>query len=66
MIVRSGKGDKDRVVMLPRALVVPLRDQLMRSRALWAADRAAGHSGVYMPHALDAKYPRAGQTWAWQ
>lgn len=66
MIVRSGKGDKDRVVMLPRALVAPLRDQLMRSRALWAADRAAGRSGVYMPHALDAKYPRAGQTWAWQ
>jgi integron integrase len=66
MIVRSGKGNKDRVVMLPRALVAPLRDQLMRSRALWAADRAAGRSGVYMPHALDAKYPRAGQTWAWQ
>ncbi len=66
MIVRSGKGDKDRVVMLPRALVLPLREQLMRSRALWAADRAAGRSGVYMPHALDAKYPRAGQTWAWQ
>lgn len=66
MIVRSGKGDKDRVVMLPRALVAPLRDRLMRSRALWAADRAAGRSGVYMPHALDAKYPRAWQTWAWQ
>lgn len=40
MIVRNGKGNKDRVVMLPRALVVPLRDQLMRSTALWAA--AAG------------------------
>ncbi|MDP3604128.1 MAG: integron integrase [Polaromonas sp.] len=66
IIVRSGKGDKDRVVMLPRALVLPLRDQLKRSRALWAADRAAGRSGVYMPLALDAKYPRAGQTWAGQ
>lgn len=66
MIVRSGKGDKDRVVMLPRSLLAPLREQLMRSRALWSADRAAGRSGVYMPHALDAKYPRAGQTWAWQ
>ena len=65
IVVRSGKGDKDRVVRLPPALVAPLRDQLMRSRALWAADRAAGRSGVDMPHALDAKYPRAGQTWAW-
>jgi integron integrase len=65
IVVRSGKGDKDRVVMLPRTLAPPLRDQLTRSRALWAADRAAGRSGVYMPQALDAKYPRAGQTWAW-
>lgn len=65
IVVRSGKGDKNRVVMLPRVLALPLREQLARSRALWAADRAAGRSGVYMPHALDAKYPRAGQTWAW-
>ncbi|HEY3049625.1 MAG TPA: integron integrase [Polaromonas sp.] len=65
IVVRSGKGDKDRVVMLPRTLAPPLRDQLTRSRALWAADRAAGRSGLYMPQALDAKYPRAGQTWAW-
>lgn len=65
VIVRSGKGDKDRVVMLPRSLVPALREQLAGSRALWAVDRAAGRSGVYMPHALDAKYPRAGQSWAW-
>ena len=65
IVVRSGKGDKDRVVMLPRVLVLPLREQLARSRALWAADRASERSGVYLPHALDTKYPRAGQTWAW-
>lgn len=65
IVVRSGKGDKDRVVMLPRTLVEPLRAQLARARALWAADRAAGRSGVYLPHALDTKYPRAGLTWAW-
>jgi integron integrase len=65
IVVRSGKGDKDRVVMLPRSLEAALHEQLAASRALWAADRAAGRSGVYMPHALDAKYPRAGLSWAW-
>ncbi len=65
IVVRSGKGDKDRVVMLPRSLEGALRDQLAVSSALWAADRAAGRSGVFMPHALDAKYPRAGLAWAW-
>jgi integron integrase len=65
VVVRSGKGDKDRVVMLPRTLSTPLREQLARSRALWAGDRLAQRNGVFMPHALEAKYPRAGQSWAW-
>ena len=65
IIVRDGKGGKDRVVMLPHAVVQALREQLERSRALWAADRAAQRPGVYLPHALEAKYPRAGQSWAW-
>jgi integron integrase len=65
IVVRSGKGDKDRVVMLPHSLVNSLREQLAKARALWAADRASQRSGVYMPHALEAKYPRAGESWAW-
>jgi integron integrase len=66
IIVRDGKGGKDRVVvMLPHAVEQALREQLARSRALWAADRAAQRAGVYLPHALEAKYPRAGQAWAW-
>lgn len=65
VVVRSGKGDKERVVMLPRTLVAPLREQLASSKALWTRDRAAGMDGVYLPHALERKYPRAGQSWAW-
>nr|QZL14096.1 integron integrase [uncultured bacterium] len=65
IVVRSGKGDKDRVVMLPKALVPRLREQLANGRALWGQDRASGQSGVFMPHVLDRKYPRAGESWAW-
>jgi integron integrase len=65
IIVREGKGGKDRVVMLPKTLASPLREQLRRSRLLWDADRAAGRAGVHLPHALEAKYPRAGQSWSW-
>ncbi len=64
-LMRGGKGDKDRVVMLPRTLVPRLQEQLMQARALWSQDRATGQSGVYLPHALERKYPRAGETWAW-
>ena len=65
IIVREGKGCKDRVVMLPRSLDQALREQLSRSHRLWSADRAAGRSGVFVPHALESKYPRAGQCWSW-
>lgn len=66
IVVRDGKGGKDRVVMLPQSLVEPLRAQLRRVRALWAHDRAADVAGVYLPFALERKYPGAGQSWAWQ
>lgn len=65
IVVREGKGAKDRVVMLPRSLREPLHDQLARSRQLWEQDRAAQRQGVVLPHALAAKYPRAAQSWAW-
>ena len=65
ILVRKGKGGKDRVVMLPRSMETPLREQLSRSRALWDADRRSGFGGVQMPHALENKYPRAGESWAW-
>ena len=66
IVVREGKGGKDRVVMLPVILKAALREQVAYSRALWEADRQAQLPGVYLPFALEAKYLRAGQAWAWQ
>lgn len=65
LVVREGKGAKDRVVMLPEALVPALREQIARARVLWAADRERGRGGVYLPDALERKYPRAGASWTW-
>lgn len=65
IVVRGGKGDKDRVVMLPKRLVPRLQAQLALARGTWAQDRADGRAGVYLPHALERKYPRAGESWAW-
>ncbi len=65
IVVREGKGGKDRVVMLPQSLVPALREQLGRARVLWAADQAQGNGGVAMPDALERKYPRAGSSWTW-
>lgn len=63
--VREGKGDKDRTVMLPERLRDPLQAHLERVRILWESDRAAGLPGVQLPGALERKYPKAGEEWAW-
>ena len=65
IIVRDGKGGKDRVVMLPRALDGALRTQWREARRVWQGDRDRGDAGVYLPHALAVKYQRAAQSWAW-
>jgi integrase len=65
IVVRESKGNKDRVVMLPRTSRDALQQQLRLSRALWEADRSANLPGVEMPHALAVKYPKAAQTWGW-
>ena len=66
VIVRSGKGDKDRVTMLPAALVQPLADLLDERRRWHHTDLATGHASVDLPHALARKYPNAGSEWPWQ
>jgi integron integrase len=65
IIVRDGKGGKDRVVMLPASLTEALRAQVALARAVWAEDRAAGRAGIWLPQALEAKFPRAASSWAW-
>ncbi len=64
--VREGKGFKDRVTMLPEKLLIPLSDHLLTVKALHEADLAAGFGEVYLPWALERKYPTAAREWAWQ
>lgn len=66
ILVRDGKGFKDRVTMLPVSLVNPLREHLKRVRALHEQDLAAGYGAVYLPYALERKYPNAARDWGWQ
>jgi integron integrase len=66
IIVREGKGDKDRVAPLAERLREPLRRQVERVAALHEQDAAAGHGRVWLPHALAAKYPQASGELAWQ
>jgi integron integrase len=66
ILIRDGKGYKDRVTMLPISLMVPLKNHLDKVKALHAADLEKGFGRVYMPMALDKKYPSAGIDWAWQ
>ncbi len=65
IVVREGKGAKDRIVMLPAALEAALHAQLAAAHGLWSVDRASGLAGVQVPHALDRKYPRAALSWSW-
>jgi integron integrase len=65
LFVRSGKGDKDRVTVLPEKLLAHLREHRDRIRGLYEQDRGAGLAGVWIPEALERKYPGAGIAWEW-
>ena len=64
--IRRGKGQKDRVTMLPEAAKSLLRDQLARVKALHAQDLTTGGGAVTLPGALANKYPKAERSWPWQ
>jgi len=66
IIVRDGKGSKDRVTVLPDALREPLRRQIEEARAQHERDLAAGFGSVYLPFALARKYRGAAKEWIWQ
>ncbi len=65
LTVRGGKGDKDRVTIIPESLKRCLSEQLVKCRELYEADRADGVAGVKMPKALGRKFPQAGVSWPW-
>ena len=66
ILVRDGKGAKDRVTMLPASVIPALREHVERVRELHRQDLAAGYGEVHLPYALDRKYPSAGREWMWQ
>lgn len=66
ILVRDGKGEKDRRTILPRPLAEQLRHQLDRIKAQHEQDLREGYGEVYLPYALARKYPSAARVWAWQ
>ena len=66
IIIRSGKGNKDRVTVLPESLVKPLQRQIEYARSLHDNDMGEGFGSVYLPFALERKFPNAHREWRWQ
>ncbi|MGI8788914.1 MAG: integron integrase [Pyrinomonadaceae bacterium] len=64
--VRSGKGDKDRVSVLPQSIVAPLKEHLKQIKPVHEQDLRLGYGEVYLPFALERKYTGAAREWAWQ
>lgn len=66
ILIRDGKGMKDRVTVLPQCLILPLQGHLAVVRAIHQTELQAGRGDVYLPFALERKYPKAPMEWAWQ
>jgi integrase len=66
IVVGDGKEMKDRVTMLPERLKAPLQEHLKRVKLTHDDDLAKGYGRVYLPYALERKYPNANRRWGWQ
>ncbi|MDQ5843799.1 MAG: integron integrase [Acidobacteriota bacterium] len=66
IVVRDGKGEKDRITLLPARVKRTLIRHLQKVKLLHEEDRASGHGNVYLPYALERKYPEAARAWGWQ
>ena len=66
IIVRHGKGQKDRITMLPDCAAGWLKEHLENVHKIFELDRKNGVAGVWLPYALERKYPNAGKEWSWQ
>jgi len=66
LTIRDGKGEKDRITMLPASIKGPLARHLQKVKLLHEEDLAAGYGEIYLPYALARKYPNAPKEWAWQ
>ncbi len=66
ILIRDGKGAKDRVTMLPEVLILPFQEHLAKRSLLYKDDLAKGMAGVFLPDALERKYPAAAAEWSWQ
>lgn len=66
VVVRDGKGEKDRVTVLPVRVIEPLQKHLVQVKTLHEQDLREGFGKVYLPHALERKYPHADREWGWQ
>jgi len=66
ILVRNSKGDKDRTTMLPESVTASLRSHLERVKAIHEKDLASGYGEVFLPDALERKYPNAAKEWGWQ
>lgn len=66
LYVRSGKGQKDRVTILPNTISSELCEHLLRVKYIHERDLSIGLGTVYLPYALERKYPNANKDWGWQ
>jgi len=66
ILFRDGKDAKDRIIMLPESLKIPLQEYLRRVKAIYERDLSEGWGRVQLPDTLDRKYPNASKDWCWQ